>query len=184
LEDNPPEKNDSKDSRIISDLAAQGRGRAVMMVYADLRRLGKLRERLSVERTRIMNRYKGLVDLVFPELNIILHDVGGVSIRRLMARYPSAVAVARLEYKKLASWLHRWSMGHISEEQCQRIHTAAKESVGVKEGLDAARLEMRQALEALKVVESRIREVEAAQEQALLRVSYAEWLLSNRSWVW
>jgi hypothetical protein len=31
-----------------------------------------------------MNRYKGLVDLVFPELNIILCDVGCVSIRRLM----------------------------------------------------------------------------------------------------
>jgi transposase len=181
LEDNSPEKNDSKDSRIISDLAAQGRGRAVMIprgVYADLRRLGKLRERLSVERTRIMNRYKGLVDLVFPELNIILRDVGSVSIRRLLARYPSAVAVARLEFRKLASWLWRWSMGHIREEQCHRIHRAANESVGVKEGLDAARLEMRQTLEALKVVEGRISEVEAAQEQALLRVSYAGWLLS------
>ena len=30
LEDNSPEKNDSKDSRIISDLAAQGRGRPVL----------------------------------------------------------------------------------------------------------------------------------------------------------
>jgi transposase len=181
LEDNSPEKNDGKDSRIISDLAAQGRGRAVMTprgVYADLRRLGKLRERLSVERTRIMNRYKGLVDLVFPELNIILRDVGSVSVRRLMTRYPSAMAVARLESKKLAGWLHRWSMGHISNEQCHRIHTAAKESVGIKEGLEAARLEMRQTLAALKVVEGRIREVEAAQEQALLRVPYAEWLLS------
>ena len=37
---------------------------------------------------------------------------------------------------------------------------------------------MRQTLEALKVVECRIREVEAAQAQALLRVSYAGWLLS------
>jgi len=181
IEDNSPEKNDSKDSRIISDLAAHGRGREVIIprgVYADLRRLGKLRERLSVERTRIMNRYKGLVDLVFPELNIILRDVGCASIRRLMARYPSAVAVSRLGLKKLASQLWRWSMGHIRDEQCRLIHTAAGESVGIKEGLDAARLEMRQTLEALKVVEGRIREVETAQEQALLQIPYAGYLLS------
>jgi transposase len=181
LEDNSPEKNDSKDSRIISDLAAHGRGRAVMIprgVYADLRRLGKHRERLSVERTRIMNRYKGLVDLVFPELNIILRDVGCASIRRLMLEYPSAAEVAQLGLEELASRVWRWSMGHIRGEQCHRIHAAAKESVGIKDGLDAVRLEMRQTLEALKVVEGRIREVEAAQEQALLRVSYAGWLLS------
>jgi transposase len=181
LEDNSPEKNDGKDSRIISDLAAHGRGRPVMIprgAYADLRRLGKLRERLSVERTRIMNRYKGLVDLVFPELSIILRDVGCVSIRRLMLEYPSAVEVARQKFKKLARQLWRWSMGHLSDEQCRRLHTAASESVGIKEGLDAARLEMRQTLEALKVVEGRIREVEAAQEQALLQIPYATQLLS------
>jgi transposase len=181
LEDNPPEKNDSKDSRIISDLAAQGRGRAVMIprgVYADLRRLGKLRERLSVERTRIMNRYKGLVDLVFPELNIILRDVGCASIRRLMLEYPCAAEAVRLELDELTSRVWRWSMGHIRGEQCHRIHAAAKASVRIKEGLDAVRLEMRQTLQALKVVEGRIREVEAAQAQALLKLSYAEWLLS------
>jgi transposase len=125
-----------------------------------------------------MNRYKGLVDLVFPELSIILRDVGCASIRRLMAQHPSAVAVARLGFKKLASRLWRWSMGHIRDEQCRLIHTAASESVGIREGLDAARLEMRQTLEALKVVEGRIREVEAAQEQALLQIPYAGYLLS------
>jgi transposase len=125
-----------------------------------------------------MNRYKGLVDLVFPELNIILNDVGCVSIRRLMLEYPSAVEVARLELEELYRLIRRWSMGHISDEQCHRIHTAAKESVGIKEGLDAARLEMGQTLEALKVVEGRIREVEAAQEQALLQVPYSGHLLS------
>jgi len=181
IEDNSPEKNDSKDSRIISDLAAQGRGREVMIprgVYADLRRLGKFRERLSVERTRIMNRYKGLVDLVFPELNSIVRDVASSSIRRLMREYPSALDVARLELHRLYRQLWRWSMGHLSHEQCRRLHTAAKESVGIKEGLDAARLEMKQILEALKIIEGRIGEVEAAQEQALPRIPYTEHLLS------
>jgi transposase len=143
-----------------------------------LRRLGKRRERLSVERTRIMNRYKALVDLVFPELNSIVGDVASISIRRLMLEYPSAVEVARLEFEELRRLLRRWSIGHLHHEQCHRIHTAAKESVGITEGLYAARLEMRQTLEALEIVEGRIREVESAQEQALLQVPYAGHLLS------
>jgi transposase len=49
LEDNSPEKSDRKDAGVIADLAAEGRGRLIMVprgVFADLRRLGKLRERV------------------------------------------------------------------------------------------------------------------------------------------
>jgi hypothetical protein len=74
LLDGSPEKSDAKDSIIIADLAWQGRGRPVTQlsgVYAELRRLGKLREQLTTERTRYLNRYTGLVDLVFPELVVV-----------------------------------------------------------------------------------------------------------------
>jgi transposase len=181
LEDNSPEKSDSKDARIIADLAAQGRGRRLVIpqgVYADLRRLGKLREQLIRERTRLLNRYKGLVDLVFPELDRLVSNVAYPSIRYLMAEYPSAVDVARMRFSTLYRRLRRWSIGHLSEERCRRIHAAAKGSVGVREGLGAARLEMRQTLKALERVGGCIAEVEEAQEDALRHVSYAERLLS------
>jgi transposase len=167
IEDNSPEKNDSKDSRIIADLAAQGRGKPMMIprgAYADLRHLGKLRERLSVERTRILNRYKGLIDLTFPELDNVVRDVACKSIRRLMAQYPSALEVSQLGREELHGQLRRWSFGRVCQEQCYRIDQAARRSVGVTEGLDAARLEMRQTLRALDLIEDRIKEVEAAQE--------------------
>jgi len=70
LEDNSPEKSDAKDAGLIADLAREGRGRPAMLprgVFADLRRLSKFRERLVSERTRLFNRYHGLVDLLFPE---------------------------------------------------------------------------------------------------------------------
>jgi transposase len=181
IEDNSPEKNDSKDSRIISDLAAQGRGKPLMIprgAYADLRHLGKLRERLSVERTRIVNRYKGLIDLAFPELDSVVGDVACKSIRHLMAQYPSALEVSHLNREELHRQLRRWSFGRIRPEQCYRIHRAARQSVGITEGLDAARLEMRQTLAALDIIEDRIAEVEAAQERALSQIPYAEYLLS------
>ena len=181
LDDNSPEKNDHKDARIIADLAAQGRGLSMKIprgVYADLRRLGKLRDQLNGERTRCLNRYKGLVDLVFPELVSMVSDVACRSIRKLMARYPSAVAVSGLEFEELAVVLRKWSNGHLGEDRSRTIYRAAQESVGVQEGLRAARFEMQQTLEALEVVEGRIAEVEKVQEAFLQRVPYAQHLLS------
>lgn len=181
LEDNSPEKNDVKDSRIIADLVARGKSHPVTIprgIYADLRRLGKLRNRLSVERTRWLNRYKGLVDLVFPELNGLVSDVACPSIRKLMGKCPSAVEISRVEGKELERWLMKWSIGHIRRERCRSIYIAAKESVGVKEGLETVRLEMRQTLETLGDVERRIAEVEEVQKDVVRRVPYAEQLLS------
>lgn len=181
LADNSPEKSDPKDAKIVADLAARGRCWSLMIprgVYAELRRLGKLREQLVVERTRLLNRYKGLVDLVFPELESLVSDVACSSMRCLMAAYPSAVDVAGARFSSLYRRLWRWSIGHLSRERCQRIHAAAKDSVGVKEGLGTVRFEMRMTLEALAGVEVRISEVEKAQREALCHVPYAEVLLS------
>jgi transposase len=93
IDDNSPEKSDPKDARVIADLAAQGRGRPVVPpsgVFAELRRLGKLREQYVKERTRLCNRYGCLIDLVFPELIQVVSKPTIRSIRRLLAEYPTA----------------------------------------------------------------------------------------------
>jgi transposase len=181
LEDNSPEKSDRKDARIIAELAAQGRGRRLNVprgAFAELRRLGKLREDLVGERVRLMNRYKGLVDLVFPELTGLVGDVGFHSIRRLLAELPTAVDIGSKQYRVLRQRLWRYSIGHISEQRCRRIYEAAKESVGVREGLDAIRLEMQQELAAIDTVTARIKDVEGVQGRVLERVPYAGRLLT------
>jgi transposase len=179
LEDNSPEKSDRKDAGLIADLAAEGRGRTMTIprgAFAELRRLGKQHERLVVERTRQLNRYHGLVDLLFPELTFVVRDVACRSLLKLMAEYPTALDLAQLDYEELESRLRRWSRGQINREQIGRIHQLSRESVGLREGLSAARLEMRQTLQALKTVEEALREVEREQAGTLRRVPYADLL--------
>lgn len=181
LVDGSPEKSDTKDAIIIADLAAQGRGRPVTQlvgVYANLRRLGKLREQLTTERTRCLNRYIGLIDLVFPELVGLVHDVTCPTIRNLLNEFPTAPDIARRQYRMIRRLLWKWSIGHLSEERCRKIYEASKHSVGVREGLEAVRLQMRLILTSLRTVESQIAEVEKAQTEALCQVPYAEQLLS------
>lgn len=179
--DGSPEKSDRKDAMIIADLAAQGRGRPLMVpvgVYAELRRLGKLREQLAGERTRYLNRYTGLVDLVFPELAALVPNVTCHTVRCLMAEFPTAVDIARRQWRRIRRLLWKWSIGHFSEDRCRQIHEAAKESVGVQEGLEAIRLQMRLLLCSLCSVESQMAEVERAQVKALQQIPYAELLLT------
>ncbi|MBU2500861.1 IS110 family transposase [bacterium] len=179
--DGSPEKSDAKDAVLISELAAQGRGRPVFQpegVYADLRRLGKLREQLTNERTRCLNRYTGLVDLVFPELVDLVYDVTCPTIRKLFMEFPTAEAIGRRQYRVIGRRLRDWSIGHFDAARCRAIHEAARTSVGMRPGLDAFALQMRQILCSLKLVESQIAEVEAAQTALLAQVPYAGHLIT------
>jgi transposase len=181
LLDGSPEKSDTKDAIIIADLAWQGRGRPVTQldgVYAELRRLGKLREQLTTERTRYLNRYTGLVDLVFPELVGLVYDVTCPTIRNLLNEFPTAPDIARRQFRLIRRLLWKWSIGHFDEARCRQIHEASKHSVGIREGLEAIRLQMRLTLTSLTTVESQISEVEKTQTEALYQVPYAEQLLT------
>jgi len=181
LLDGSPEKSDPKDAVVIADLAAQGHGRPLMVpegVYAELRRLGKLRRQLVTERTRHLNRYTGLVDLVFPELMQQVASVCCHSIRCLMAEFPSAVDVGSRQYRRIRRLLKKWSIGHFSEERCRGIYETAKRSVGIREGLDAVRLQMRLVLSSLRSVESQLAAVEQLQTEMVLQIPYAELLLT------
>ena len=167
LLDGSPEKSDSKDAIIIADLAAHGRGRPVTQlegVYAELRRLGKLREQLTTE--------------VFPELVGLVYDVTCPTVRTLLTKFPTALDIARRQYRLIRRLLRKWSIGHYDEERCRQIHEASKRSVGVREGLEAIRLQMRLTLSSLRSVESQLSAVEKAQTEALWRVPYAEQLLT------
>jgi transposase len=181
LEDNSPEKSDPKDADVIADLALQGKGRLIVVpkgAFADLRRLGKMRERLVVERIRLRNRYFALVDLVFPELPGLVRNAASRTMQRLFTEWPTPADIVVTGFEGLQECLRRWSRGHVDANRSARIYRAAQETVGLHEGLDAARLEMKQDLEALAQVEARMREVEKAQSQALDQVPYADLLLS------
>jgi transposase len=179
--DGSPVKSDRKDSILIADLAAQGRCfpvSAPLGVYAELRRLGKLRDQLSTERTRYLNRYVGLVDLVFPELAGLVYNINCRTIRNLFMEFPTASSIARRQFRRIRRLLYQWSIGHFDEVHCRQIYEASKHSVGVSEGPEAISLQMRLTLCSLDTVEANMAEVELAQASALKEISYAKHLLT------
>jgi transposase len=181
LEDNSPEKSDPKDAAVIADLALQGKGRMITMPagpFAELRRLGKLRERLVIERTRLTNRHLALVDVLFPELAELVPTAASRSLQRLFSECPTPADIVAMGFDVLQEKLRSWSRGRITADRSARIVQAAKETVGLRDGLNAARLELRLGLEALEQANRRLREVETAQTRVLDEIAYSELLLS------
>jgi transposase len=115
---------------------------------------------------------------VFPELVGLVYDVTCPTIRSLLREFPTAPDIARRQFRLIRRLLWKWSIGHFSEERCRQIHEASKHSVGIREGLEAIRLQMRLMLTSLTTVESQISEVEKTQTEALYQVPYAEQLLT------
>jgi transposase len=179
--DHSPNKSDPKDAGLIADLVWQGRGRRLVVhqgVYAELHELGQLRERLMVERGRWLNRYEGMVDRLFPELQYQTLSVRAKAVRRFLYQYPLASDVAAAGEAVVVEALRRGSRGRMATAVGQALYAAACESIGVEEGAEGLRGRLRHILEALEAVERRLQEVEAALVKALERVPYARYLQS------
>lgn len=70
LEDNSPTKNDYKDAKVIADLVRNGKysePKLPMNVYADLRILMNLREKVMVNFGQVQRRIQNWLDRFFPE---------------------------------------------------------------------------------------------------------------------
>ena len=95
-----------------------------------------MRECCSVERTRLGNRYVGLVDLVFPELAQVVPRLTRRSIRRLLAERPTADEIAALELEELVDRLSRWSQRRFGREAQTGLGIQFDDEEAVPEGTE------------------------------------------------
>jgi len=77
LEDNSPTKNDYKDAKVIADLIRNGKytePKFPKSVYADLRILMNLREKVMVNLGQVQRRIQNWLDRFFPEYTQVFKD--------------------------------------------------------------------------------------------------------------
>lgn len=181
LEDNSPEKNDTKDAGLIAGLVVEGRyvhAGTARGVFAQLRVLGAHREDLVEEKTRLLNRLQAYVDRVFPEFGGIFSDLGTRGARAALgvAVTPEQfveAGVARLRRVVAKASRRRRK----ADEQAQALVEAAARSVGVEEGREALCRVIADVLEALDQVEARLEAVEEAIGEEMKAVEYSERLV-------
>jgi transposase len=181
LSDNSPLKSDAKDPRVIADILQLGHRLSVIVPTgpaAELRRLTNARERAVADRTALLNRLQDRITIVFPEFLTVMNGVQSVSARYLLKRYPLPEAVIRFGQHRLAKKLHTLSRGQLGGKRAAALIAAARESVGITEGRESIRLEIRHLLAQIASAQTFIGSLEAEMEKYIAMIPYRHSLLS------
>lgn len=108
--------------------------------------------------------FSRLMNLIFPELEKIVHQLQVNSVYQLMSEYTSASALSTANLTHLTTLLRKYSKGHYGREKAIEIRSAAKQSIGTRDGILS--LELQQTLarirllqEQISIVEARIKEI-------------------------
>lgn len=167
LEDNSQTKNDYKDAKVIADLVRNGKykePRFPKKVYADLRILMNLREKVNVNLGQAQRRIQNWLDRFFPEYLEVFKDWEGKASLITLAEFPTPQEITALGATAI---LKRWKKDvqrAVGIKRAEKLVKAASNSIGLTEGLMAARMEMNALLEQHELftrqLESIMRQVE------------------------
>ncbi len=162
LSDNSPNKTDQKDPRVIADILMLGYGLTTIIAEdktAELREQVKSRENRLEDINRVKNRIEGLLAKHFPEFLQIMGLRTKTSMY-LLKHYPTANSLGKKRINKLARKVYRVSRSQIKYSRLSKLHEAAINSIGVKEGQEAYKKEIRRQLEQVELLERQLSEIE------------------------
>ena len=169
VDTNEQSKTDQKDPNVIGKLA---RDAAFSVPYlpegkmAELRNWCHLRERETVEHGRSVNRLLRWEDMYFPELRKLYTDSTPVGVLTILEKGLVPADIKEMGAEGILAIFAAEKMRGKREEKAQKIYEAACNSIGLTDGLEAARREAQYLVADIRLHEERI----AASEAKLLEV--------------
>lgn len=150
LEDNSPTKNDYKDAKVIADLVRNGKysePRLPKSVYADLRIFMNHREKVMLNLGQVQRRIQNWLDRYFPEYQRVFTDWEGKASLITLREFSTPEEIV-----ELGPWaiLKRWKQDvkrAVGMKRAEKLVQAARSSIGLTQGLKAAKSELKDLLE-------------------------------------
>ena len=102
--------------------------------YIELKELGRFRQKLLKQRTRLKIQLTSYVDQVFPELQYFFKSgLHQKSVYALLKEAPTPNAIASMHMTHLAHLLEVASHGHFNKEKARELRVLAQKSVGIND---------------------------------------------------
>jgi transposase len=181
FEDNSQTKNDRKDSRIVQTLVREGKYLEPILLtgkYGELRRLTTARGSVIKRGSSIKNKIRGIEDEYFPELRKVIKTIEGKTIIGLMKEYPFPEDIIKLEKERLEQKLKEWSNNRFGKKRSSIVWQIANNSIGVKEGLNSAKMELKQLVEELEMIKSHEAELNREIVSIVKQVEESKYLIT------
>lgn len=181
LEDNSPTKNDYKDAKGIADLVRNGnysQPKLPKSVYADLRIFMNHREKVMLNLGQVQRRIQNWLDRFFPEYQRVFKDWEGKASLITFAEFPTPQEIVTLGALVV---LKRWKQDvkrAVGMKRAEKLVQAAQNSIGLTEGLTAAKIELKDLLEQYTLFARQSDEIMKQVEQLLEQVPGTEEMLT------
>lgn len=128
--------------------------------YIELKELGRFRQKLVKQRTRLKIQLTSYVDQVFPELQYFFKSgLHQNSVYALLKEAPTPTAIASMHMTHLAHLLEVASHGHFGKEKARELRVLAQKSVGANDS--AISIQITQTIQQIELLDSQLEKIEA-----------------------
>ena len=123
--------------------------------YIELKELGRFRQKLVKQRTRLKIQLTSYVDQVFPELQYFFKSgLHQNSVYALLKEAPTPTAIASVHMTHLAHLLEVASHGHFGKEKARQLRVLAQKSVGVNDS--SLSIQITHTIEQIELLDSQL----------------------------
>ena len=137
VEDNSQNKDDRKDPKLIANLVKDGNYGMPYLpenLYAELRNLSRMRDRLMEDRIRLINRIHGEMSTFFPEYKEAFGKLDGTFTLAVLSEAPFPEDILKLGTDGLKEIWRKAGLRGCGYNRADKITMLAEKSVGIKHG--------------------------------------------------
>ena len=156
-------KNDRIDSWLIAETLRQGdydETRLATDEVQALKQLTRYHQGLKQELAAVKTQAICVLDAYFPEYAALFSDMFGAASLKVLAECPTPSEVARKRASSIAKLLSEGSRGRLGDAKAAQVKAAAKSSVGIRLGEEAASFQIRTMVSQVEFLNATIAKVE------------------------
>lgn len=181
MDDNNQTKNDRKDPKVIAKLMIEGRYSYPYIpknVYAEIRNAVVERERIVAELSACENRVIRWFDIHFPEYRDVYGSFDAESSLLLLKQAALPEDILEMGAEKINQIWRDAKLRAVGMKRAKILCNAAFGSVGCKEGLKTARIEIRHLLNDFENKKAQKQEIEDLINELVILVPYSDKMLA------
>ena len=166
-------KNDRVDSLLIAETLRQGdydETRLATDEVQALKQLTRYHQGLKQEMATVKTQAICVLDAYFPEYAGLFSDMFGAASLRLLAECPTPSEVVRKRTPTIAKLLSEGSRGRFGADKAAQIKAAARSSVGIRLGEEAASFQLKTMVSQIEFLNQTIAKVEREVSALLAKV--------------
>jgi transposase len=164
LDDNSPTKNDVKDAKVIAQLVKDGRYAEPTIpqgVYAELRVAKKIRDLLSDDLQTVQGQIHNWIDRYFPEFLTVFKKWEGKAALQFLKLYVLPHELVKFSDQELLIHLRKAVTRSVGLSKIQELKQAARKSIGLRQGADMAKLELKTLIDKYELIQLKFEELDS-----------------------